>query len=311
MSARRRGATDLAGILLLDKPAGLTSHDVVAAVRRATGEGRVGHAGTLDPMATGLLVVLVGPYTRLEPYLSSATKSYHATIAFGTATDTDDADGRVLATAPVPTAVLDPVHARAVLVALLGEGAQTPPVYSAIKVAGRTAHKAARAGEAIELAPRLIVIERAELLAVRDDPASWDVALTVSKGTYIRAIARDLGESEGTRAHLTALRRTECGRLQLEDSLTLEEIRGAADAGGPAAVAQLFADPLSALGLPQVPSDAPTVVAGRTLSRDLAPAGSDEGSAVAVTVDGSLAAVYRVAAGALWPEVVLLRGDAA
>jgi len=311
MSARRRGATDLAGILLLDKPAGITSHDVVAAVRRATGEGRIGHAGTLDPMATGLLVVLVGPYTRLEPYLSAATKSYEATISFGSATDTDDADGEVVATAAIPSRLLDPEYARAALASVLGEGVQTPPAYSAIKVAGRTAHKAARAGEALELAPRRIVVTQADLLAVHRDPPSWDVALMVSKGTYIRAIARDLGEAQGTRAHLTVLRRTASGALRLADACPLDSVRAAAESGGAPAVAALFVDPLSALGLPHVASDRAAVATGRPLPRGSAPEGSADGSRVAVTVGGDLAAVYRVAADSLAPEVVLLQGDAA
>jgi tRNA pseudouridine55 synthase len=311
MSARRRGATDLAGILSIDKPAGLTSHDVVAAVRRATGEGRVGHAGTLDPMATGLLVVLVGPYTRLEPYLSAAVKSYEATISFGSSTDTDDAEGEVVASAAVPDDVLDPAHARDVLAALLGEGIQTPPAYSAIKVGGRTAHKAARAGDELELAPRRIVVTRADLLAVHPDTASWDVALTVSKGTYIRAIARDLGEAEGTHAHLTALRRTSSGRLRLADAHALAAVIAAAEAGDAAAVATMFTDPLCALAFPSAEADRRSVATGRVLPDSLAPVDTAVGSPVAITVEGALAAVYRVTAGSLAPEVVLLRGDSA
>ena len=311
MSARRRGATDLAGILLVDKAAGPTSHDVVAAVRRATGEGRVGHAGTLDPMATGLLVVLVGPFARLEPYLSSATKSYDATIAFGESTDTDDAEGEVVATAEVSPRLSDDGHARQSLAALLGKGSQTPPAYSAIKIAGRTAYEAARAGEVLELASRSVTISRADLLAIHDDPVSWDVAFTVSKGTYIRAIARDLGESEGTRAHLTALRRTRSGALSLTDARTLDTIADHAAAGGTTAVVAMFADALAALALPLVESDRATVVTGRRIPRACAPVEALDGSCVAVTVEGSLAAVYRVAADALVPEVVLLRGDVA
>ena len=310
MSARRRGATDLAGILLVDKPAGPTSHDVVAAVRRVTGEGRVGHAGTLDPMATGLLVVLIGPFARLEPYLSSATKSYEATITFGSSTDTDDAQGEIVATAAVPACLREAEHARRSLAALLGDGSQTPPAYSAIKIAGRTAYEAARAGEVLELAPRDMTISCAELLAIHEDePVSWEVAFTVSKGTYIRAIARDLGESEGTRAHLTALRRTRSGGLCLDDARTLDAITNETAAGGTTAVPGMFADPLDALGLPLVRSDRATVVTGRRIPRAAAPDGTMDGSCVAVTVEGSLAAVYRAAPDALIPEVVLLRGD--
>ncbi len=212
MSAARRGATGLSGILLVDKPEGMTSHDVVAIVRRATGEGRVGHAGTLDPAATGLLVVLVGPATRLEPYLSSATKSYEATIAFGAATDTDDADGAVIATSPVPTEVGDPVYARALLARLLGDSEQMPPTYSAIKTAGEVAHRVARAGGEVVVRPRAIRVDEARLLDVDPETESWRVAFTVSKGTYIRALARDVGLAADTHAHLSGLTRTNSGR---------------------------------------------------------------------------------------------------
>ena len=187
MSAARRGATGLSGILLVDKPEGMTSHDVVAIVRRATGEGRVGHAGTLDPAATGLLVVLVGPATRLEPYLSSATKSYEATIAFGAATDTDDADGVIVATSPVPENVRDPAYAQALLARFLGESEQVPPTYSAIKTAGKAAHRVARAGGEVVVQPRPIRVDEARLLGVDPATESWRVSFTVSKGTYIRA----------------------------------------------------------------------------------------------------------------------------
>src|SRR5665648_353727 len=139
----RRGATDLSGILAVDKPSGITSHDVVAAVRRATGERRVGHAGTLDPVATGLLTILVGPATRLEPYLSGHDKTYVATIAFGTSTDTDDADGAVIQTVPVPGDVIDPDAASRLLASFTGEQLQVPPAYSAIKRGGQVAHRAA------------------------------------------------------------------------------------------------------------------------------------------------------------------------
>ncbi|HEY5506633.1 MAG TPA: tRNA pseudouridine(55) synthase TruB, partial [Coriobacteriia bacterium] len=220
----RRGATSLVGILPLDKPAGLTSHDVVARVRRSTGEGRVGHAGTLDPMATGLLVVLIGAYARLAPYLTSASKCYEATIAFGAETDTDDAEGAVTRRAAVPAELLDPGHARVVLSGFLGSSMQTPPAYSAIKVGGRTAHREARAGSAMELEPRPVEVLAAELLATDADAASWNVAFDVSKGTYIRALARDIGRACGSAAHLSALRRTTSGRLTLADSHTLEEM---------------------------------------------------------------------------------------
>ncbi|HZL05264.1 MAG TPA: tRNA pseudouridine(55) synthase TruB, partial [Coriobacteriia bacterium] len=189
----RRGATDLSGILAVDKPSGITSHDVVAAVRRATGERRVGHAGTLDPVATGLLTILVGPATRLEPYLSGHDKTYVATIAFGTSTDTDDADGAVIQTVPVPGDVIDPDAASRLLASFTGEQLQVPPAYSAIKRGGQVAHRAARAGEPLAIEPRPVVVRAAELIAIDSTVPVWDVRFTVSKGTYIRALARDIG----------------------------------------------------------------------------------------------------------------------
>ena len=223
----RRGATDLSGILAIDKPAGMTSHDVVDRVRRVTGERRVGHAGTLDPMATGLLVVLVGPATRLAPYLTAAEKTYDARIVFGAETDTDDAEGRVTATAPVPDEVGDPFFAAGTVASLVGTHEQVPPAFSAIKRGGVTAYEAARKGEALELEPRTIEVDRRRLLGVECvGEYAWDVEFAVSKGTYIRALARDLGRALDTAAHLGALRRTRSGTLALAQAHTLEERRG-------------------------------------------------------------------------------------
>lgn len=303
----RRGATSLAGILLVDKPAGMTSHDVVAIVRRETGEGRVGHAGTLDPMATGLLVILIGPYTRLEPYLSAARKSYQARIVFGSETDTDDAEGAVVRETAVPAAVGGSQYARTMLAAAVGPALQAPPAYSAIKVAGRVAHKAARAGEALELAPRPIEVYSAVLTSVDPGTPSWDVAYRVSKGTYIRALARDLGRACGTAAHLGALRRTASGPLALADASTLDEVATASASGG---IGRLFTDPLVALGLPVYEADPASLTDGRSLALD-ASHEREDGALRAVTVAGALAGVYRVSAERLVPVVVLTGGGAA
>ncbi len=294
----RRGATDLAGILLVDKPAGLTSHDVVARVRRVTGEGRVGHAGTLDPMATGLLVLLVGPYTRLEPYLSSAEKEYTAAIAFGSSTDTDDAEGTVIASAPVPPGVLDADYAAEVLHGFLGASMQLPPSYSAIKVGGAVAHRAARSGSPLELAERSINVLSAELLGVEAETATWNVAFRVSKGTYIRALARDIGERLGVPAHLAGLRRTASGTLRLEDAQPLEGLTDPTAA---------FVDPLGALGLPVVEVESALIANGAPLDRALAHDVAD-GVDLAVTCAGELRAVYSAAADRLIPRVVLPHG---
>jgi tRNA pseudouridine55 synthase len=303
---RRRGATTLAGILLVDKPAGMTSHDVVAIVRRETGEGRVGHAGTLDPMATGLLVVLVGPYARLEPYLSSARKSYDARVVFGTETDTDDAEGAVIRTAPIPDAVRDPGYARAALAATIGPALQVPPAYSAVKVGGRVAHRAARAGDALALEPRPIEVYEATLKALDPSAPSWDVAYTVSKGTYVRALARDLGRACGTAAHLGALRRTASGPLRVCDARTLDDVAAAAAQGR---IADLFTDTLAALELPTIEVPRPALADGRPLPADVAP-GAQDGDLYAVMADGAIAGVYRVRGASLVPSVVLGAGGA-
>lgn len=267
----------------------MTSHDVVNRVRRATGERRVGHAGTLDPMATGLLVVLVGPATRLAPFLTAAEKSYRATIVFGAQTDTDDAEGRVIQTAPVPDEVCDPFFAAGTVAALIGEHDQVPPAFSAIKRGGEVAHVVARKGEVLAVEPRRIAITQSLLHGVDAQRGEWDVELAVSKGTYIRAIARDLGPAVGTVAHLGALRRTRSGTLDVDSAVSLEDLESAED------VTALFAEPIAALGLPVQTlseSEVVDVANGRRLTGI---AGVADGSLIAATHDGRLLAVYQVA----------------
>jgi tRNA pseudouridine55 synthase len=312
------GATELVGILPLDKPAGMTSHDVVSAVRQATGERRVGHAGTLDPLATGLLVVLVGPATRLAPWLSAAQKSYVARFVFGTRTDTDDAEGKVVATADVPATLAERDFAAASVRALEREHLQVPPVYSAVKVDGQTAHRAARAGRALELEPRTIRVLSATLLEVdAGPPVTWDVDLTVSKGTYVRALARDLGQELGTEAHLGALRRTASGTLTLADAHALEEVQAAGLHGTDAsqaagAVDALFIDPVRALGLAEIRLDD---AAADRVSHGIALASEDvdvplppAGEFVSLTYGGSLLGVYESRGDRLYAAVVLPKG---
>ena len=303
----RRGATALAGILLVDKPAGMTSHDVVSRVRRATGERRVGHAGTLDPAATGLLVVLVGPATRLEPYLSRATKSYDATICFGTATDTDDASGAVIRSAVVPSSLMDRASAERALAGLVGASRQVPPQYSAIKQGGVVAYRAARVGSALQLAERDIVVFQAVLDSLDPRALSWNVSLTVSKGTYIRAIARDLGTRLGTVAHLGSLRRTASGPLCVEAAVTLDALPESPDE---ARVRALFADPIHALGCDVVDVSGDMyerVRNGVRLPGELASA-CPVGSHVAVTMNARLMGIYLVERESLVPRVVFPEG---
>lgn len=300
MSARRRGATGLSGILAVDKPAGITSHDVVARIRRATGEGRVGHAGTLDPMATGVLVVLVGPAARLAPYLTSATKSYRASITFGSATDTDDAEGRVIREASVPPHVLDVGFATDTIKGLTGTHEQVPPAFSAIKRDGVVAYKAAREGDALSLEPRRIEVEATSLVSV-EPPATWVVDLTVSKGTYIRAIARDLGTSLGSAAHLTALTRTTSGMLDIARAHDLETLTDRTH------VEAAFLDPVRATGLRVIEGDIAEVATGRPLA---IPSGIEvtRTERVAIASGRTLLAVYRENGGRLTAEAVFPGG---
>ena len=243
----RRGDSGLNLLLAIDKPRGLSSHDVVGRVRRALGERRVGHAGTLDPEATGVLVVGVGQATRLMGLLTLDDKRYDACITWGNQTSTDDAEGEVVRSADVPERLADPALATVIVQSLVGECEQQPPAYSAISVDGKRAYARARAGEDVELPTRKITIHEADLLSVESgDPLRWNVSLHVSKGTYVRSIARDLGLSMGTAAHLSRLRRTASGPIGIDSCVTLEEL----ESRGVEGVQGLAVDPVEALGLP-------------------------------------------------------------
>lgn len=252
--AARRGPSELNLLLAVGKPCGITSHDVVARVRRVLGERRVGHAGTLDPMASGLMVVGVGQATRLLGLLALDTKSYVADISFGSETNTDDAEGEVVRSSACPPELASEEFARTALARLVGPAMQVPPAFSAISVGGVRSYKRARAGEDVELPARPIRIEAAELLAVStgdDDtedgaagtPVIWTVSFTVSKGTYIRAIARDLGRMLGCAAHLSALCRTASGAITLACCQRIDELDAAR-------AREAAIDPVVALGLP-------------------------------------------------------------
>jgi tRNA pseudouridine55 synthase len=213
------------GFVVVDKPAGMTSHDVVSRMRRIAGTRRVGHGGTLDPMATGVLVVGVERGTRLLTYLLGGRKRYEATIRLGQSTLTDDAEGEILVVADASAVTEDAV--RAGLAALTGEIAQVPSSVSAIKVDGRRSYARVRSGETVTLDARPVTVYRLEPLAFRrPEPRSLDVDVDVecSSGTYVRAIARDLGAALGVGGHLTALRRTAVGSFTLADASTLDEL---------------------------------------------------------------------------------------
>lgn len=210
---------EASGLLLVDKPAGITSHDVVAIVRRAVASRRVGHAGTLDPFATGLLVVLTGRGTRLIPYIDGEPKVYDATIRFGIETDTDDSTGTsVRESEPPNDADIDAAVAR-----LTGEIDQIPPAYSAKQVSGVRAYAAARRGAALELQPARVTVHGWRLTG-RIGP-DLGARITCSGGTYVRALARDLGRLSNSAAHLSALRRTRSGPFAIEDAVTVPVLR--------------------------------------------------------------------------------------
>jgi tRNA pseudouridine55 synthase len=217
------------GLVIVDKPSGLTSHDVVARIRRLAGTRRVGHAGTLDPMATGVLVVGIEQATRILGHLALTEKEYRGTIRLGQATDTDDAEGQVIAEASA--AGVTPDALRAAIAALTGEIQQVPPGISAIKVGGQRAYRLTREGAPPELAARPVTVSALDILDTRrstgpagEELLDADVHVTCSSGTYIRAIARDLGAALGTGGHLTELRRTRVGPYLARDAATLEEL---------------------------------------------------------------------------------------
>ena len=231
------------GILLVDKPGGLTSHDVVARTRRALGTRKVGHAGTLDPMATGLLVIGVEAATRLLTYVVGADKTYLATIRLGQTTGTDDAEGDIAEMAePAAVRAVTMPQMLAGIAALTGDISQVPNAVSAIKVDGRRAYDRVRAGEEVELKARAVTVSRFEVLAERRKEGfiDLDVVVDCSSGTYIRALARDLGASLRVGGHLTALRRTRVGPFLVEGAATVDDLAEAATLTPAAAAAQIL-----------------------------------------------------------------------
>lgn len=208
------------GLLVIDKPGGVTSHDVVSRLRRITGERSIGHLGTLDPMATGVLPLLMGKFTRLAQYFSSAEKSYTGTIHFGFATDTYDAEGDPTGEKTHPSLTLEQI--RAVASRFHGEMEQMPPQFSAKKIAGTPAYKLARAGKAVELKTAKISIRSFAIAALDGEEASF--AMSISAGGYVRSVAHELGHDLACGAHLSSLRRTQAGVFTLADAHTLEEL---------------------------------------------------------------------------------------
>lgn len=218
----------ISGVLVVDKPVGMTSHDVVQAVRNGTSLRRAGHTGTLDPRASGVLVILVGPAVRLSEYVSASDKRYQAIIRMGSKTDTFDADGTFTQDSQETVDVTEQQFEEA-LKTFVGEIEQTPPPYSAVKVKGRKAYEMARKGEEVQLEPRKITVHHLEVLEWAPPEAVIDVHC--SSGTYVRSLANDLGEKLGCGAYLVGLRRTKSGRFSLRDAVPLRKLQEAFQAG--------------------------------------------------------------------------------
>jgi len=219
-------ANSISGVLVVDKPVGMTSHDVVQQVRAGTHIRRAGHTGTLDPRASGVLVVLIGPAVRLSEYISTSDKRYQAVLRFGVTTSTYDTEGEITSRAPVDISYEE---LEKTLNSFVGEFEQTPPIYSAIKVGGRKAYDYARDGETVDLEPRMITVHSIELLDW--DPPEAVIDIHCSSGTYIRSLASDLGQKLGCGATLVGLRRTRNGQFGLRDAVSLSKLQDAFNNG--------------------------------------------------------------------------------
>ena len=253
------------GWIILDKPLGLSSAGGVGAIKRLLREGgfaktKIGHGGTLDPLATGVLPIALGEATKLAGRMLDATKGYAFTIAWGTSTATDDAEGAVTATSPLRPAA---AAIRAVLPQFTGCIVQTPPAYSALKVGGERAYKRARAGETVVLAERQLTIFALDLLDARADAA--DFAVTCSKGTYVRSLARDIALALGTVGHVAALRRTRAGPFMLDAAISLDKLAALLQAGDEQVILPLTAGLDDIPALPVTPEDASALRQGRLL----------------------------------------------
>lgn len=223
----KRGDSGLSLVVGVNKPQGLSSHDVVNRCRRIFGERRCGHTGTLDPLATGVLPVCVGPATRLDRYMVGHDKCYRVSVAFGCETTTDDAAGEVTDTGSIPSFVREEEFAEDFLSGMIGVHSQIPPQYSAIKVDGKKSYEAARKGGALDLKPRRVEVYSAKLVEIQDggpDEVSWVVDFHVSKGTYIRALARDMGRNLTCPAHVGSLMRLTAGRIAIDECVGLDTL---------------------------------------------------------------------------------------
>ncbi len=297
------------GLLVIDKPGGITSHDVVNRLRRITGEQSIGHLGTLDPMATGVLPLLMGKFTRLAQYFSAAEKSYTGAIRFGFATDTYDAEGEPAATDLGPevaqTLTLDRVRAAAQR--FLGESQQMPPPFSAKKIDGKPAYKLAREGKPVELKPAPVRIDAFEIVALEGAEASFN--LDISAGGYVRSVAHELGQDLGCGAHLSRLRRTRAGAFTLADAHTLEDLEAlAGDAvNNIAALQALCIHPRALLPeMPAVTADAMALGRLRNGAQANLPEFSQAPLVKVFAGSRELAGIARRVAGTLFQPVVVM-----
>jgi len=292
-------SNEKSGLVIVDKPGGMTSHDVVARVRRLAGTRKVGHAGTLDPMATGVLVIGVEKATRLLGYLTLTEKEYAATIRLGQTTSTDDAEGELTGTASAATASTEAITKA--ITGLTGEILQVPPAVSAIKVDGQRAYKLTRAGAAPELKARPVTVYEFTVTDVRPggDLLDLDATVRCSSGTYIRALARDLGEALGTGGHLTALRRTRVGGYRAGDARTLEQL---ADRFEVLPLAQAAAASFPRRELTE--DEARRLAHGGRLAPSGGPAAADGAPTAAFAPDGTLIALVTEEPGQARPLVV-------
>lgn len=314
----KRGESGLSLIVAVDKPRGMSSHDVVNRVRRIFGERRVGHTGTLDPLATGVLPICVGPAAKLDRFMTAHDKRYRVSIAFGYETDTDDSEGETTVTGNVPYDLYDEELARSFLAGMVGQHEQVPPVYSAVKIGGKHAYQLARLGKPQDLEPRCIEVYEADLVCIQEPEGEgclqWVVDFSVSKGTYIRALARDIGRELGCPAHVSALQRVQAGSLTLADCLSLESLEnlGTEAAIDPIAVIRLrfaFADDFAnhvengrAIAAHQVKLYEPPVIGGEDrycACTGLLVESSEspiDGELVCMVVENRLKAIYEYSA---------------
>ncbi len=279
----------ISGVLVVDKPVGMTSHDVVQVIRNGTGLRRAGHTGTLDPRASGVLVILVGPAVRLSEYVSASDKRYQAIIRLGSTTDTFDAEGK-FTRSNQPVNVTE-AQFEEVLQSFIGEIEQTPPPYSAVKVQGRKAYEMARQGEEVDLTPRKIQVHHLEVLEWA--PPEVVVDVHCSSGTYVRSLANDLGEKLGCGAYLVGLRRTKSGRFSLRDATPLRKLQEAFTAGN---WYQYLIPAAEALGdWPAVELSPDEVEAVRHGHRVKVKEGNTEAKVRGVSTQGELVALMEIA----------------